>query len=142
MRFLWAHFSSLSSSLWMASCPSVVSSVPHSFVPSAVLLRLPSVPLSVSSVKMLNTTDPRVEPWGTSLVTSLYLDTEPLTTTLAAFIQPVPYLPKSSQFKSMCLLFGDEGVMWNCVESFTEVYVNDTCQSPPISHCCHCTEGH
>jgi len=40
MRFLSAHFSSLSRPLWMAAQPSVVSAASHSSVPSASLLRV------------------------------------------------------------------------------------------------------
>ena len=40
VRFSWAHISSLSRSLWMASLPSIVSTVPPSLVSSANLLRV------------------------------------------------------------------------------------------------------
>jgi len=42
MRFTQAHLSSLSSSLWMASLPSSVSTTPHSLVSSANSLRVHS----------------------------------------------------------------------------------------------------
>ena len=40
IRFSWAHFSSLSRSLWMASLPSSVLTAPLSLVSSANLLRV------------------------------------------------------------------------------------------------------
>ena len=77
-----SHFLSVSRSLWMASVPSVVSIAPLSLVSSAILLKVHLIPLSVSSIKMLKSTGPRTDPWGTALMTVLHLDTESLTTTL------------------------------------------------------------
>ena len=53
MRFTWAHLSSLSRSLWMASLPCSILFTPHSLVSCANLLRLHSIPLSVLPTKML-----------------------------------------------------------------------------------------
>ena len=53
--------SSLSRSLWMASLPSSVSATPHSLVSSANLLRVHSVPLSVSPTKTLNSASPNTD---------------------------------------------------------------------------------
>jgi len=75
MRLAWAHFSSLSRSLWMASLPSSVSTAPLSLVSSANLLRVHSIPLSVSPTKMLNNTGPSTNPCGTPLVINLHLET-------------------------------------------------------------------
>ena len=44
VRFSWAHCSSLSRSLWMASCPPDVSTAPHSLMPN--FLRVQSIQLS------------------------------------------------------------------------------------------------
>jgi len=44
MRFTWTHVSSLSRSLWVASLPSGVVTVPHSLVSSENLLRVHSIP--------------------------------------------------------------------------------------------------
>ncbi|KAK4807231.1 LOW QUALITY PROTEIN: hypothetical protein QYF61_024351 [Mycteria americana] len=51
MKFTWAHFSSLSRSLWMASLLSSISTAPLSLVSSANLLRVHSIPLSMSLMK-------------------------------------------------------------------------------------------
>jgi len=62
MRFTWAHFSSLSRSLWMAFHPSGVSTAPFSLVSSANLLRVHSLLLSMSLMKLLNSTRPNMDP--------------------------------------------------------------------------------
>ena len=67
-----------------------VSTVPLSLVSPANLPRVHSVLLSMLLMKVLNSTRPNTNPWGTPLVTDLHLDIEPLTTTL--WLQP------SSQF--------------------------------------------
>ncbi|KAK4814241.1 LOW QUALITY PROTEIN: hypothetical protein QYF61_012737 [Mycteria americana] len=82
MRFTQAHFSSLSRSLWMTSHPSGVSTAPHSLVSSANLLRVHSISLSMSLMKILNSTGPSTDPCGTPPITDLHLDIEPLTATL------------------------------------------------------------
>jgi len=62
MRFAWAHLSSLSRSLWMASCSLGVLIAPLSLVSSANLLRVHSIPLSISPTKMLNSAGPNTNP--------------------------------------------------------------------------------
>lgn len=74
-KFSWALCSSLSRFLWMASCPLVVLTSQHN------LLRVNLIPLSVLLMKILNSTSPSTDPWGTPLITDLHLDLEPLTTT-------------------------------------------------------------
>ena len=64
MRFPSVHLSSLSRFLRMAAWPSGISGTPHSFVSSADLLKVHSVPSSRSSMKMLNGTGPSINPWG------------------------------------------------------------------------------
>ena len=61
---------------------SVVSTPPLSLVLYAHLLKVHSIPLSMSLTKMLNSIDPNTDPQGTPLVSSIHLDIEPLTTTL------------------------------------------------------------
>ncbi|KAK4817090.1 hypothetical protein QYF61_027921 [Mycteria americana] len=61
MRFTWAHSSSLSRSLWMTSLPSSKSTALLSLVSSANLLRVHSIPLSVSLMKTLNSTHPTID---------------------------------------------------------------------------------
>ena len=65
-----------SMTLW---CLSATSS---SFVSLAKPLRLRSVPSSRSLMKMLRSTAPDIDPWGTSLVIGLQLNFIPLITTL------------------------------------------------------------
>jgi len=50
--FMWAHFSSLYRSLWMACLPSTVFTAQLSLVSPANLLRVQSIPLSMSLIKM------------------------------------------------------------------------------------------
>ena len=50
------------------------------------LLRVHSIPLSVSLMKMLNSTCPCIDPWGTPLITGFHLGVELLTVTL--YMQP------------------------------------------------------
>ena len=71
MRFTQAHLSSLSRSLWVASLPSSVSTASHSLVSLANLLRVHSIPLSMSPTKMLNSTSPNTNPWGMALITGI-----------------------------------------------------------------------
>ncbi len=62
--------------------PSSVSTAPLSLVSSANLLRVYSIPSSMSLIKMLKSTSPKTDPWGTPLVTGLHLDIEPFRGTL------------------------------------------------------------
>mgnify|MGYP001852828837 CR=1 FL=1 len=80
IKLMWARFLSLFRSLSMASFPSIVSTASLSLVLSANLLRIHSIQLSRSLIKMLKSTSPMPDPWGTWLITGL--DTELLTTTL------------------------------------------------------------
>jgi len=67
MRLAWAHFSNLSWSLWIASLPSSMSTAPLSLVSSANLLRVRSIPLSMSPTEMLNNATHHQSPpghWG------------------------------------------------------------------------------
>jgi len=79
--FTSAQRSNLSRSLWGASLPSGRSTLPPSLVSSANLLKVHSIPLSRSSVKILNKTCPSTDPWGTPLEMGHQLDLTPLTTT-------------------------------------------------------------
>jgi len=75
----WSFLACLCRSLWMASLPSVTSIASLSLVSSANLVKVHSIPLSRSLIKMLKT---KVDPCGTSLITRLCRAIEPLTTTL------------------------------------------------------------
>ena len=55
---------------------------PHSLVSLADVLRVHSIPLSVSLTKMLNSAGPNTGPRGTPLITRLHFDIEPSTATL------------------------------------------------------------
>ena len=80
--FIWAHFSNFSRSLWVTSLPSIVSVAPLYLVSSANLLRVHSIPLSQSLIKMSKNTSPKKDPWRIPLVTGLHLDVKPLITNL------------------------------------------------------------
>ena len=82
VRFIWAHCSSLSRSLWMASHPSGVLTVSQNLLSSVNLLRVHSIPPLMSLMKIYKFASPSTDPWGTPLTTDLHPDTEQLTTTL------------------------------------------------------------
>ena len=102
IRFLSAQLSSLSRSRSKAAQPSGVSTTPLSLVSSANLLRVHSNASSRSLMKKLNKTGPSTDPWGTSLVTSLQLDSAPLITTLWV----LPF----SQFSIHCDLINENSI--------------------------------
>ena len=76
------QLSSLSRSRRMAAQPSGVSATSPSFVLSAKLLRVRSVPSSGSLMKKLNKTGPSTDSWGTSLAAGLQSDSALLVTAL------------------------------------------------------------
>ena len=78
-RFTWAHLSSLSRSLWIASHPSGMSTTPLILVSSAKLLGVHLTPLSMMSLmKILNSTGPNTDTQETPLVTDLLFWTSSL----------------------------------------------------------------
>lgn len=91
----------------MAALLSSVSTALLSLVISAKLLRVRSIPLSLSPTKILNSISPR----GMPLITGLRLDAEQLTATLSATVQPIPYLVSGPSLKSIFLQFGDQDVV-------------------------------
>lgn len=64
------HTSGLSPSVSLSSLPSGRSVLPSTLVSSAKLLRVHSIPSSISSIKILNRSDPNTDPWGTLFVIS------------------------------------------------------------------------
>ena len=113
---------SLSRSRWMASLSFSLLTTPYSLVLPANVLRVHSIPLSMSLMKMLNSTGPNNDPSGTPLVTDLHLDIELLTATL--WVRPL------TQFLihwvvhalNLCLSqFRDEDVMQDSVKCFAQV---------------------
>ena len=80
-----AHWSSLSRPLCRAFLP--LSRLTHlpDLVSSANLVRVPSIPLPRSLIKILNRTGPSSDPWGTPLVTRRQLALTSFTTTLWAW---------------------------------------------------------
>ena len=62
MRVTWAQLSRLSRSLWIASLLSYVPVTPLKLVSSANLMRVHSIPLSMSSTKKLNNTSSGTRP--------------------------------------------------------------------------------
>lgn len=81
-RFVRAHPLSVSRSLWMASLLSSISASSINLVSTENLLRVHSVPLFMSLIKILNNTDHSKDTWGTPLISVFYLDIEPLAVTL------------------------------------------------------------
>lgn len=79
MTLTWAHFSSLSRSPLVALFATGVTMAVLSWVSSAVLLRVHSIPLPMSLMKTLNSISPSMDPWGTPLITGFRLDIQPLT---------------------------------------------------------------
>jgi len=67
IRLLWDQFSSLSRCLWMASIPSIVSTSLFCLILCANWLRVHSIPLSMSTQKILKTISPKKGCWGTSI---------------------------------------------------------------------------
>jgi len=82
MRFMQAHFFSCFRSLWMASYPSGMSTASLILASPANLVRVHSISLSRSLMKIFNSIGHSTDPWGTPLVSSVCLDIKPLTTTL------------------------------------------------------------
>ena len=63
--FLISHFNLFSlKPFWMISLPSIASTAPLSSLSSANLLRVHSIPLSVSLIKMLKSISPKMGPLG------------------------------------------------------------------------------
>jgi len=88
MRLAWAHLSSLSRSLWIASLPSSVSTAPLSLVSSAAFWGCTWSHYPCCLQRCYS--GPSTDPWGMPLTTDLHLDTDLLTATL--WVRP------SSQF--------------------------------------------
>ncbi|KAK4807049.1 hypothetical protein QYF61_018390 [Mycteria americana] len=114
MKFTWTHFSKLSRSIWMASLLSSISTAPLSLVSSANLLRVHSIPLSMSLMKVLNIIGPTVDHYP-----------------LDATIQLIPHPLNSPSIKSISLQFREKDVVGDHVKGLTEV------QSPRTSPDCH-----
>ena len=77
------------------------------------------------------------------LVTGLHLDIKPLTTTLSATIQPIPYPWSGPSIESMSLQFSDEDIMQDSVKRFAQVRIDDICCSSLIHQRCNAVvEGH
>jgi len=82
IRFLLAHSSSLSRSSCRVTYPSKVSSSPLSLLLLANFIRVYLILSSRSLKKILNSTGPNTNPWGTPLVTDCQFEKELFTTTL------------------------------------------------------------
>ena len=103
----------------------------HSAELSANLLRVRSIPQSLSLIKMLKSTVPKMVPWGTPLVTSLHLNIELLTTTpLATTIKPILCSPDSPAFKAIALQFRDKDVVWDHIKGLAHDQLPSFC--PPV----------
>ena len=79
-------------------------------------------------MKVLNSTGPNTNPWGTPLVTDFHLDIEldaihyPLDET----IQLIPHPPNSPSIKSIPLQFREKDVVGDHVKGLTEVQTDDS----------------
>ena len=117
----------------MAAQPSGVSATPPSFVSSANLLQVHSIPSSLSLMSKLNKTGPSTDPWGTPLVTSLQLDSAPLMTTpLSSALQPVLKPPHWPLIQPTFPELPYEDVMGDSVKSLAVVKVDNIQCSPLI----------
>lgn len=103
----------------MTSLPSVISTAPVSLMLSANLLRVSSIPLSVTDKE--NWSQDRGKP----LVTSFHLDIVHLTRTL--WLQPSnQYIHLNiSHLKSTSLQFTDKDVVWGHIKGVAEVQADD-----------------
>ncbi|PKU44713.1 hypothetical protein llap_4987 [Limosa lapponica baueri] len=90
---------------------------------TANLLRVHSIPLSMSLVKILNHTGPSTNPSGTPLITDLHLDIELLT------IQRFPHPPNRPSTKSISHQFKEKNIVWDRVKGLIEIQIDDTCSS-------------
>ena len=80
-------------------------------------LGFPSIPLPRSLIKMPKGTSPKMDPWQTTLFTSLHLYMK----SLAVIIQSILYPPSSPPFKSIYLPFGDKSVVLDLIRGLAEV---------------------
>jgi len=109
MKFTGVNCSSLSRSLWMASCSSVLSTTPHSLVSSTDLLRVHLIPLLIPEC--------RSKGHHSSLIS----------------IQTLSYWPPLSGYdliinslsiKSISFQFGEKDVMRNHAKGLTKIQVD------------------
>lgn len=111
----------MSRSLYKASRPSVVSPAPLSFVPSADLLQVHSIPLSV-----FDEDTEEHQSQGSALEDTTHHPPAPghrdmHHNSLSASIQPVPYPLNSPSVKFMSIQYEDKDVIWDHIKDFTEV---------------------
>jgi len=119
MRFTWAHCLSMSRYIWIASHPSGVLTVPHSLVPSANSLRVHSTPPSVLLMKILKTTGPSADLWGT-LITDI-LNVKPLTATLWIQSHKQFLIHRTVHPSNPYLSNLEKRILWGTVSKATEV---------------------
>lgn len=106
-------------SLWMASPHSSMSTAPHSLMLPANLLKVHTIPLSMPLANMLNSTNLKTNPWGMPLIIGLHLHIKPLTTTLSAITQSIPYPPSGPSVTLMSLQFKVKDVVQDMKVFFT-----------------------
>jgi len=130
-RFTWARLLSLPRYVWIASPPSALSSAPLSSVSSADLLRVHSIPSSISLIKKSQDrpqwdTIHHQPPPGHRTI-----DHNPLAVTF----QPIPYSPNSPPLKSMSLQFRDK--VRDHDKGLAELQVDDIRCLLFVHQCCH-----
>ena len=101
------------------------STAPPSFVLSATLLRMHSIPSSRSLMKMLNKTGPSTNPRCTSVATGLQLDCTADHNSLSSASQPVLSPPHSPLICPTVPELTYEGVMGVSVTNLAEVKVHN-----------------
>ncbi|PKU36589.1 hypothetical protein llap_13111 [Limosa lapponica baueri] len=139
MRFAWAHLSSLSRPLCMASLPSSMLTAPQLGVISNLAEGVlnPTVHVADKDVKQhqsqyrpLRNTTHHWSPLGHQAIDR---------NSLSATIHPIPYPPSGPSVKSMSLQFRDKDIMWDRVKCFAQVQVDDTSCSSLIHQRCNLT---
>ena len=80
----------------------------------------------MSLIKTLKSTEPKMDSWGTLLVTGLHLNIRAIDhNPLAATFQPIPYPSNTPSFKHVSLQFREKNVVGNNVRDLAEVQVDN-----------------
>lgn len=142
MRLTSAHFSNVLRFLWMGTIWSMKKklSVSNShFVSPANLMRARSVPSARLLTKVLNNIGLSIDPWDTSVVTGLWVDTdfESLSSSVHLVFNPPHCWPTQSVFYP----FVNEDGMGDGVKGLAEFTIKNIHCSPPSHWGSHLTVG-
>ena len=119
--------------LLVLSHPSGVLTAPHNLVSSANFLRVHSIPLSMSLIKILKSICPSNDSWETSFITDFHPNIDHHF--LDSILQPVLHLLSSSPIKSLSFQFREKDIVVYHVKDLTEVQIDDICCSY-LAHWC------